>query len=76
MGVLTGVQFALATKLRTISISRIAASTYASDLLGAAIGAILIAAFLIPYFGIIKVSLIVAILNFITGLYILLKLRK
>ena len=76
MGVLTGVQFALATKLRTISISKIAASTYASDLLGAAIGAILIAAFLIPYFGIIKVSLIVAILNFITGLYILLKLKK
>jgi predicted membrane-bound spermidine synthase len=76
MGVLTGVQFALATKLRTISISKIASSTYASDLLGAAIGAILIAAFLIPYFGIIKVSLIVAILNFITGLYILLKLKK
>jgi spermidine synthase len=76
MGILTGLQFALATRLRSISIPRIAASTYASDLLGAAVGAILIAAFFIPYFGILKVSLIVAILNFITGLFILLKLRK
>jgi len=76
IGILTGLQFALASRLRTTSISRIASSTYASDLLGAAVGAILVAAFFIPYFGIIKVSLIVAILNFITGLFILLRLRK
>ncbi len=76
MGVLTGIQFSLSTKLRNISVSRIASSAYASDLLGAAIGAVIVAAFLIPYFGIIKVSLIVAIINFITGLYILLKLKK
>lgn len=76
IGILTGLQFSLASRLRTLPILRIAASTYASDLLGAAIGAILVAAFLIPYFGIIKVSLLVAILNFITGLFILLKFKN
>jgi spermidine synthase len=76
IGVLTGIQFSLSTKLRNISVSRIASSAYASDLLGAAIGAVIVAAFLIPYFGIIKVSLLIAIINFITGLYILLKLKK
>jgi predicted membrane-bound spermidine synthase len=76
IGVLTGLQFSLASKIKAISYSRIASSTYASDLFGAAIGAIAVSAFLIPLFGIIKVSLILAILNFITGLYILLKLRS
>jgi spermidine synthase len=76
IGILTGLQFSLASRLRTMPILKIAASTYASDLLGAAVGAVLVAAFLIPYFGIIKVSLIIAILNFITGLYILLKLKN
>jgi spermidine synthase len=75
-GILTGIQFSLASKLRILSIQNLAASTYASDLLGAAVGAILVAVFLIPYFGIIKVSLILAILNFITGLYILIRAKN
>lgn len=74
-GILTGLQFSMASRLKEVSYTRNASSTYASDLFGAAIGAIAVSVFLIPYFGIIKVSLIVAILNFITGLYILLKLR-
>ncbi len=76
IGILTGLQFSLASRLRTMSIIKIAASTYASDLLGAAIGAVLVAAFLIPYLGIIKVALLISVLNFVTGLYILLKLKK
>ena len=75
-GILTGLQFSMASRLKEVPYSRNASSTYASDLFGAAIGAIAVSAFLIPFFGIIKVSLIIAILNFITGLYILLKLRS
>lgn len=76
IGILTGLQFSLATKLRNQSIQLIAASSYSSDLLGSAIGAILVASILIPLFGLIKVSLILAIINFIIGLLILVKAKK
>ncbi len=76
LGILTGLQFSLAAKLRDESILIIASSSYSSDLLGSAVGAILISAILIPLFGLIKVSLIIAILNFIIGLLILVKAKK
>jgi len=76
IGLLTGIQFSLATKLRTNTISTIAATAYGSDLLGSAIGAILVASFLIPWLGIIKVALILGILNILTGLFILLKAKN
>ncbi|MBL7102792.1 MAG: fused MFS/spermidine synthase [Bacteroidales bacterium] len=76
IGILTGIQFALASKLRTINISVIAATAYGSDLLGSAVGALLVSALLVPYFGIIKVSLIIGLLNIITGILIMLKTKK
>lgn len=76
IGTLTGLQFSLASKLRDKSILSVASSSYSSDLLGAAIGAILIASILIPLFGLIKVSLILSIVNFIIGLLILVKAKK
>ncbi|MCD4788548.1 MAG: fused MFS/spermidine synthase [Bacteroidales bacterium] len=76
IGILTGIQFALASKLRTINISVIAATAYGSDLLGSAVGALLVSALLVPYFGIIKVSLIIGLLNIITGVLIMLKTKK
>lgn len=75
-GTLTGLQFSFAAKLRYASISKTAAGTYGSDLLGSAIGALLAAALLIPFFGLIKACLIIAILNFITGLIVLYKTSK
>lgn len=75
-GTLTGLQYSIASKLRTASISHIAATSYATDLLGSAFGAILVTSFIIPFFGIIKVTLIIAILNFITGLFVLVKSKK
>jgi len=76
IGLLTGIQFSLATKLRESSITKVAATAYGSDLLGSALGALLVATFLIPSLGIIRVALILGILNFITGLFILLKARN
>jgi spermidine synthase len=75
-GMLTGLQYAISSKLRIVSISQIAATTYATDLLGSALGAVLVTSFIIPFFGIIKVTLIIAILNFITGLFVLIKSKN
>jgi predicted membrane-bound spermidine synthase len=76
IGMLTGLQFSLATKIRNQAVQLIASSSYSSDLLGSAIGAIIVSSILIPLFGLIKVSLIVAIINFIIGLLILVKAKK
>lgn len=76
IGILTGLQYSFASKLRYASISKTAAGTYGSDLLGSAIGALLAATLLIPFFGIIKACLVIAILNFITGLIVLYKTGK
>ncbi len=75
IGLLTGVQFALGTKLRTEGIARIASGTYGADSLGSSIGALLTVALLVPMFGFIKVCLIIGILNFLTGLYILTRMK-
>lgn len=76
IGILTGIQFSLASRLRTTFISEIAANAYSSELLGAAIGAITVTAILIPLIGIIKVSLIIGILNIVAGLLILLRMTN
>jgi predicted membrane-bound spermidine synthase len=76
IGILTGLQYSFAAKLRYASISKTAAGTYGSDLLGSAVGALLTATILIPVIGLIKACLIIAILNFITGLIVLYKTGK
>jgi spermidine synthase len=76
IGLLTGLQFSLASKLRDQSVQIIASSSYSSDLLGSAVGAVIVSSILIPLFGLIKVSLIVGIINFIIGLLILVKAKK
>jgi spermidine synthase len=75
LGLMTGSQYSISSKLRVASVSNIAASTYAADLLGSAIGIILFAVVFIPFFGIIKSTLFIAIINFLTGLFILIKSR-
>jgi len=76
VGILTGVQFTFGSNLRYASILKTASGSYSADLLGSAFGAILVVTVLIPLFGLIKVCLIIGILNFITGLIILIKTRN
>ncbi|MCD4732517.1 MAG: fused MFS/spermidine synthase [Bacteroidales bacterium] len=76
IGLLTGLQFSLASKLRDQSVQITASSSYSSDLLGSAVGAVIVSSILIPLFGLIKVSLILGIINFIIGLLILVKAKK
>ncbi|MCF8369617.1 MAG: hypothetical protein K9G76_11280 [Bacteroidales bacterium] len=75
-GLLTGLQFTLGTRLQNLSVTKVASTAYSSDLLGAAIGALLVSAVLVPFFGLIKVCLIIGILNFIVGLVILVRVRN
>lgn len=52
LGLITGLEFSVASEIRTGSIIRVASGLYSSDLLGSAVGAIVVAAYLIPAAGI------------------------
>jgi len=75
-GILTGIQFSFGTKLRLASIAKNASAAYSADLIGSALGALLVATILVPYFGLIKVFLLIGIINFIVGLYVLIRTRN
>ena len=76
ISVMTGFQFAIATKIRKSKIPSLAAESYSSDLLGSAVGALLTSALLIPLLGIINVGLIIGLLNIICSIIILLKKNR
>ncbi len=56
IGMLTGMEFAAASRIRSGSPAGVASGLYSSDLLGSAVGAILVAAYLIPGVGLMKAS--------------------
>jgi len=65
-GVMGGLQFPLANKLRferTERLGRVAGLNYGADMVGSCFGAILISAFIIPVAGITAACLMVALLN-------------
>lgn len=70
IGMITGLQFALGSKLQQQSTAVIAAKAYSSDLMGSALGAFLVSSLLIPYFGIINISIGIGILNLMMSLFI------
>jgi len=77
-GFVGGLQYPIANKIylnKKNIIPESAGMTYASDLLGSSIGAILISAFLIPLTGIYGTCFIVTFINFIAFLILLLGLR-
>ena len=76
ISMMTGLQFAIATKIRKSKIPSLAAESYSSDLLGSAIGALLTSALLIPLLGIIYVGILIGFLNIICGLIILLRRNR
>ncbi len=70
---LTGVAFALATKIEKGNTGSIVAKLYSIDLIGSAFGALLVTTFLIPLVGVIQISLIIGGGNLIAGTYTLLR---
>ncbi|HEX55410.1 MAG: hypothetical protein DRO90_01805 [Candidatus Altiarchaeales archaeon] len=70
-GSLVGLEFPLASEIyleRNKEIGKTAGVIYGSDLFGAFLGSLLSASLLIPLMGIINVCILVAILNFVSGI--------
>lgn len=70
ISVLTGILFSLATALMKGNVLQVASGLYGSDLIGSALGALLVAALLFPMLGLIKVTLLIGALNFMAALFI------
>ena len=71
IAVLIGMEFAVASLLRQGKTASVASELYSVDLAGSAIGALVMAAFLIPLLGVIWVSVVVGLLSFASGVIFL-----
>ena len=58
----------MAAVLESGNFSGVSSRIYGIDLVGSAFGALLVSAFLIPLLGIILVSIVTGLLNFLSGL--------
>lgn len=71
IAVLVGMEFPLAAKLSFKGkVGDAAGKLYNADLVGAAIGALLVSALLIPLLGIFKVCFLVGVLNLVSGVIV------
>jgi len=66
----------MASKLQDQKISHIAGKLYSADLIGSALGILIISAYLLPLFGIINVCFFIGGLNFIAILIVFLRSYK
>jgi len=73
---LTGVAFALATKIEKGKVSSIVSRLYSVDLIGSALGALLVSALFIPLVGVNRVAIIIGAVNFISGVYTVVNKKK
>ena len=71
-----GAEFALASRLQKGDVSAIASNLYSVDLVGSAIGALLVTAYLIPLLGITKVCFIIAALTFASAAVTIMSRKK
>jgi spermidine synthase len=65
---LVGLEFSLASKIERGNISSITSKIYSADLIGSAFGALLVSTFFIPVLGLIQVSIITGLLNFVSSI--------
>jgi spermidine synthase len=70
VGTIVGGQFAVSTRIGNQNIQKTASGNYAADLLGSALGLILVAGFLFPLLGMFNVFMLVTGFNFLVGLYL------
>lgn len=68
IAVLVGLEFSIAASLRVGAPSGVASELYAVDLIGSALGALLVTTVLIPSAGLVGVCLITALLSILTGI--------
>ncbi|MDI6766980.1 MAG: fused MFS/spermidine synthase [Bacteroidota bacterium] len=76
IAVLIGMEFSIASHIQKGTIASVASSLYGVDLIGSAIGALLITAFLIPLLGLTNACFIIGLLNFISGTISFMNRRK
>jgi spermidine synthase len=70
VGLLMGKLFSAATRMQRNNITNISADTYGFELIGSALGAILISTIMLPLMGFIKVTIILISVNILCALYI------
>ncbi len=68
VGTLTGSLYTIASKISSGKIEHIASETYGADLMGSAIGALLLSAFLLPLLGIFEACFLIGIINIFSGI--------
>ena len=73
LGGLTGFQFTIASLAGKGSYSEISGKTYSYDLFGSALGALIVAIYLVPKFGIVASILTISLVNLIFGIWLVLK---
>jgi spermidine synthase len=69
IALLTGGAFALATKIEKGKVSSIVSRFYSIDLIGSALGALLVSALFIPLIGVNRVAIIIGAVNFVAGVF-------
>ncbi len=72
-GTIMGLQFAIANSIRSESILKASGQSYSADLIGSAIGVILVSIYVIPLIGLVQTSLVITGINLMTVLIISLK---
>jgi hypothetical protein len=73
MAMVTGAQFHIATVLKTGNIKQVAASSYSADLVGSAAGALLVNAWIIPFWGLTVSLVVVACINVLAIFFMVVK---
>ncbi len=73
---LIGIEFSIASFLQKGTITSVASQLYGIDLIGSAIGALIVTAILIPLIGVMNVCFVIGILNFISGFISFMNRRK
>ena len=72
---IAGFEFPVAARIAKGDKTIVTSKLYYSDLVGSFIGAVLVSAFLIPWLGVIETCFLVAILNFISMILAIYRLR-
>jgi spermidine synthase len=76
LGIIIGIQFAFAIRIVSEKIIRTASKTYSADLLGSAIGVLLISSFVMPVIGLIPTTLLIGGLNLLALILMHLRGKK
>jgi len=76
IALLIGMEFSTASHLQKGTAASVASELYGIDLIGSAVGALLVTVILIPLLGIIRVSFVIGGLSFVSAIIALLNRKR